>query len=299
MRSRVSRKSRRKYRLFSVIAVLTVIAGLSGFYLGWRLFTAITTRNPAVVQAPAKGSDNSQKSGAGGGTSTGGASVSTAAPGAITFSPPALTLYSFQAAALDKDRSAQAEASRLQGKGHPAYVICLPSSPPTYKVRVGAWSDKSVGTTYGASLKQAGLGGFMTSLSIAATPKTWRGSDAVYLDRVKSALTEIGGLVTAEAGWFDAYQLKKIDRPGLKTKSDPWRNKIDQAAQELGQAAAPADLTSLGGRASDAAKLAKASLEAISAFVTSGTTGDYNHSVSAYMAAVEGFLAALAWDGNK
>ncbi|MHB8928154.1 MAG: SPOR domain-containing protein [Bacillota bacterium] len=301
--TRVSRKSRRRYRLYTVIAILTVIAGLSGFYMGWRLFNAITSHRTASVESPAQGGTIAGPTPqASPGPSTGqpsppsGPTVPT--PGTVTFSPGASTIYSYQVAALDKERSALAEAVRWQSRGYPAYVTYLASSSPAYKVRIGAFGDKAVATAYGASLKKAGVSGFMTSVAIPSGSRTWRGSDVAYLGALKKAAEEVAGLVSAETGWLDAYYQHKLDLAALKTRADQWKERLRQAGQGLA-AGAPADLASLGSRVGEALKAAETALDDLAAFAGGGPAEAYGKAVGACMKAVDAYRAVLAWDGNK
>jgi len=303
----VSRKTRRRYRLYAVIAILTVIAGLSGFYMGWRLFNAITGHRPARIE-PASGSGGqSPPSAAAPVNQTAPTSPqvatqptppTTSAPVTITLSPTGCTVYSYQVAALEKEGSAQAEAARWRARSHPAYVTYLPSSPPPYKVRIGAFSDKAVASAYAAGLKKAGVTGFTAAVTISAAPRTWRGSDAAYLETLRKATDGVGGLVSAEAGWFGAYYQKKTDRAGLKTLADEWKGRVTQAGQGLA-AGAPADLSSLSGLVDRAVKAAGTALDDLAAFADGGSAEAYNKAVASYMKLFEAYQAVLAWSGNK
>lgn len=219
-------------------------------------------------------------------------------PGAVTFDAAACTIYAHQAAAVDKEQSAVKEVARLRALGYPAYVTHLPSSPPVYKVRVGAFTDKATASAYSVSLKKAGVSGFLSSLALPSAHRTWRGSDAAYLGALGKAAEESGALVPAEASWFGAYSQKKIDRATLKTRADEWKQRLDSAGAGL-TAAAPADLTSLGGLVNEEMKAAKGAVEALSAFAESGTSDAYGQAVAAYMKLVDAYRVVLAWDGNR
>ncbi len=264
--------------------------------MGWRLFNAIVAHRAASIESPATSPTTSTSATGGQPSTSPGPAAPT--PGTVTLSPAACTIYAHQAAALDKDQSAQNEATRLRARGYSAYVTYLPSSPPVYKVRVGAFADKATASAYSASLKKAGVSGFLSSVSIPATQRTWRGSDATYLAALKKAAEEAGALVPAEAGWFDAYHQKKIDREALKTRADQWKERLRAAGAGL-TAAAPADLTALGSRVTEAQKAAEGAVEALSTFAGSGTNDAYGRAVAAYMKLVDAYRAVLAWDGNK